>query len=54
MNKELLKLINDHPNLPIFAWVEPDVVQDDTNCWIGGINSNGKIKEANPYNKLYK
>lgn len=45
MNKELLKLINDHPNLPIFAWVEPDVVQDDTHCWIGGINSNWKIKE---------
>lgn len=45
MNQKLIKLISDNPDLPIFAWVGPDVVQDETHYWIGRIYSNGEIRE---------
>ncbi len=45
MNKELIQLISDNPNLPIIALVEPDVVQDDCHYWYGKISENGEIKE---------
>ena len=28
MNKELIKLISDNPDLPIFAWVNAEIVGD--------------------------
>lgn len=33
--KELLKLIKQHPDLPIVAMVESEVVADDYGYWMG-------------------
>lgn len=45
MNKELIELITNNPDLPIFAWVDSDVVCDDS-CgkWLGRFGS-AEIKE---------
>lgn len=45
MNKELLKLIGNNPDLQVIAWVEPEVVQDDCHYWAGKISGNGEIRE---------
>ena len=35
MSKELIQLINDNPDLPIFAWVNGEVCEDDGCYWLG-------------------
>lgn len=35
MSKELIKLINDNPDLPIFAWVDYEIVGGDYGSWAG-------------------
>ena len=44
MNKELIKLINDNPNLPIFAWVDGEVCGDSCGYWAGQLG-NASIRE---------
>ncbi len=43
--KELIKLIEENPDLPIIAYVDPDVVQDDSHYWAGVISGKGEIRE---------
>ncbi len=40
----LLKLVKDNPNLPIYAWVNGEVVQDDSHYW-GGRFTHASIRE---------
>lgn len=44
MNKELIKLISDNPDLPIFAWVDAEIVGDGFGWWMGEF-SKAEIKE---------
>lgn len=44
MNNELMELIKDNPDLPVFAWVYSDVVSDDYGTWLGQF-STAYIKE---------
>jgi hypothetical protein len=34
----LIELVKDNPDLPIFAWVYWEVVQDDCYSWLGKFN----------------
>lgn len=45
MSKELLELIAANPDLPVYAWVDWEVVQDDCHYWAGKFRGNGEIKE---------
>lgn len=38
MESTLSKLIKENPDLPVFAWVDWEVVQDDCRRWIGEFN----------------
>lgn len=44
MSKELIKLINDNPDLPIYAWVNADIVGDGYGWWAGQFEK-AEIKE---------
>ena len=35
MNKELIELISNNPDLPIFAWVEGEICADSCGYWLG-------------------
>jgi hypothetical protein len=35
MNSNLIELVKENPDLPIFAWVWWEVVQDDCYSWLG-------------------
>ena len=39
MSKELIQLISDNPDLPIFAWVNGEVCEDDCYYWLGKFSS---------------
>ena len=39
--KELFKLIDEHPDLPIVPMVDADIVADDSGYWLGGWGSAG-------------
>lgn len=39
MNKELIELINNNPDLPIFAWVDGEVCEDSCGYWLGQFGS---------------
>lgn len=39
MSKELIQLISDNPDLPIFAWVNGEVCEDDSCYWLGKFDS---------------
>ena len=43
--RELLTLIKDNPDLPIVAYVDGDIVADDSSCrWIGSIGKSHIIE----------
>lgn len=44
MNKELIKLISDNPDLPIFAWVDAEICGDSYGYWLGKFSS-AEIRE---------
>lgn len=44
MNKALIKLINDNPDLPIFAWVDGEICADSCGYWLGKFG-NASIRE---------
>lgn len=35
MSKELIKLISENPDLPIFAWVDGEIFEDSCGYWLG-------------------
>lgn len=39
MSKELIQLISDNPDLPIYAWVNADIVGDSCGWWAGEFHS---------------
>lgn len=39
MSKELIELIKDNPDLPIFAWVNGELCADSYGYWLGQFNS---------------
>lgn len=45
MNKELIKLISENPDLPIFAWVDGEVCEDSCGYWAGRFRGNGEVRE---------
>lgn len=45
INKELLKLIQENPTLPIYVWVGDDVVCDDSFGYWLGYTSSVQIEE---------
>ncbi len=44
MNKELIELIQNNPDLPIFAWVDGEVCEDSCGYWAGQFG-NATIRE---------
>ena len=44
MNKELIKLINENPDLSIYAWVDGEICEDNCGYWLGQFG-NAEIKE---------
>lgn len=44
MNKELIELINNNPDLPIFAWVDGEICADNCGYWLGQFGK-AKIRE---------
>ena len=44
VNKEIIKLINENPDLPIYAWVNGEVCEDNCGYWLGQFR-NAEIKE---------
>lgn len=44
MSKELIELIKDNPDLPIFAWVDGEVCADSCGYWAGQFG-NATIRE---------
>lgn len=44
MNKELVDLISENPELPIFAWVNGEICEDNCGYWLGQFDS-ASIKE---------
>lgn len=44
MNKELIELIKNNPDLPIFAWVDGEVCEDSCGYWAGQFG-NASIRE---------
>lgn len=44
MGNKLIKLINENPDLPIFAWVDGEVCEDNCGYWLGQFGS-ATIKE---------
>lgn len=38
MNSELLKLVQENPDLPIFAWVNAEICGDGFGYWLGQFN----------------
>lgn len=42
---ELVELIKNNPDLPVYAWVDSDVVQDDCHRWLGRISGSVEIRE---------
>ena len=51
MNKELIKLISENPDLPIFAWVDAEIVGDGFGWWSGefGKAEIKKYAKVEPY-----
>lgn len=52
MNKELIDLIINNPDLPIFAWVNGEVCEDDCGYWLGKF-TRGSIREYAKINFTY-
>lgn len=44
MNKNLIELVNNDLDLPIFAWVDGEVCEDDCGYWLGQFGE-AKIRE---------
>lgn len=51
MSKEFIELVKDNPDLPIFAWVDCEVVQGDSMRWSGQFGNAEVLEYANvePY-----
>lgn len=39
MSKELIELISNNPELPVFAWVNGEICGDDCGYWLGQFSS---------------
>lgn len=44
VNKELLKLLKENPNLPVYAYVDAEICGDDWGYWMGSFGRT-EIKE---------
>ena len=44
MSKELIELINNNPDLPMFAWVDGEICSDNCGYWLGQFG-NAAIRE---------
>ncbi len=51
MSKELIELIQNNPELPIYAWVNADIVGDGYGWWAGEFHSAEirEFAEVEPY-----
>lgn len=51
MSKELLELIAANPDLPVYAWVNADVVRDGYGYWVGEMHTASiqEYAEVEPY-----
>ena len=51
MSKELLELIRENPDLPVYAWVNADVVGDGYGFWAGEMHTADvqEYAEVEPY-----
>lgn len=58
MNKEVVDLISKNPELPIFAWVNGEICEDNCGYWLGqfdsaSIREYAKVKNYYWYEKNY-
>lgn len=56
--KDLVDLISENPELPIFAWVDGQICEDNYGCWLGqfgsaSIREYAKVKAYNWYENNY-
>lgn len=58
MNEELIELIKNNPDLPIYAWVDAEICGDGYGYWLGKfgrayIKEYAKVEPYNYYGKDY-